>query len=298
MTLCNIKVEPGDAVNIVSKSQGYHYHKKDNMFSVDMFIDTINHRLKIKKYSCSNYDDFVNYVEYIADANSLSKIIMVAQEFDWEKLFVRGFVLEALHPTFFAGLPGFHIAKFMENKRRISLQWDIEEDIVKQVRTARPNLKSLTDEYEIRSATLNDIPALTQLFNIVFATYPTPLNDAEYLQKLLETNSVFKLVVHHKEIVSVASIDIDYNTKSAELTDCATLRQYEGQGLMSHLVVALEKEAKKLQLITLYTIARAESVGINLVFARNGYNYYGRFVNNCSICGKIEDMNLWSKRVE
>jgi hypothetical protein len=64
---------------------------------------------------------------------------------------------------------------------------------------------------------------------------------------------------------------------------------------MSHLVQELEKEAISLGLITLYTIARSLSIGINGVFARFGFKYYGRFVNNCDICGQFQDMNLWSK---
>jgi len=298
MTLCKIKVELGDETISVLKSRGYHYQKNNNSFSVDMFLDTINNRLKIKNYRCSNYDDCVNYLEHIAIENNLSKIIMVAQEADWKKLFVRGFVLEALHPTFFAGLPGFHVSKFIKNERRISLQWDIEEDVLKHVRYARPKIKPLTDEYMIRTATLSDIPALTGLFTTVFSTYPTPLNDADYWQKTLQGDSVFKLIVHHGEIVSAASIDVDRTAKNAELTDCATLRDYQGRGLMSHLVVALEAEAKRLELMTLYTIARATSMGINMVFARHRYNYYGRFINNCDICGQFENMNLWSKKID
>lgn len=298
MTLCNSKVEMSSEALDSLKSRGYHYQKRDNTFSVDLFIDTINNRLKIKSYKFTNYDDFVDYLESIAAEKKLSKIIMIAREIDWQELFARGFELEALHPSFFQGLPGFHLSKFMNKQRRISLQWDAEDDILKKVRHPLPKAKLLTDEYVIRTATINDIPELMRIFTTVFSTYPTPLNDADYLQKTMECDSVFKLVVHHGKIVSVASIDIDFDTKSAELTDCATLQDYEGRGLMSHLAIALEEEAKRLQLITLYTIARATSVGINMVFARHGYHYYGRFINNCTICGQFESMNLWSKRVD
>ena len=80
----------------------------------------------------------------------------------------------------------------MKNERRISLQWDIEEEVLKQVRNARPKIKPLTDEYVIRTATVSDITALISLFATVFSTYPTPLNDADYLRKTLDSDSVFK----------------------------------------------------------------------------------------------------------
>jgi len=298
MTLRNITVEPGDTAISVLRSRGFHHQKIENTFSVELFIDLINNRLKIINYTCNNYNDLVNYLEYIASENHLTKIIMVAQEADWQKLFVRGFEMEALHPTILNGSPGFHVSKFLTNERRVSTQWEKEEAVIKLVRGARPKTKKLGDGFRIRTATTSDISALTRLFTTVFSTYPTPLNDADYLRQILQGDAVFKVVVHNEQVVSAASIDIDYATGSAELTDCATLPAFEGQGLMSHLVVALEEDAVMRRIVTLYTIARAVSVGINMVFARHGYRYYGRFVNNCDICGNFEDMNLWSKKIQ
>jgi putative beta-lysine N-acetyltransferase len=153
----------------------------------------------------------------------------------------------------------------------------------------------LPPDYEIRSARSEDIAELADLYANIFETYPTPIDDPQYIKKMMHANTHFKIMLHEGKIVSAASLDIDLATKSAELTDCATLPQYRGLSLMSYLVAHLEKEAINLGLITVYTIARAASTGINAVFFRHGYAYYGRFVNNCEICGKLEDMNLWSK---
>jgi hypothetical protein len=45
----------------------------------------------------------------------------------------------------------------------------------------------------------------------------------------------------------------------------------------------------------LYTIARAISVGMNITFARCGYDFGGTLVNNTQIAGRIESMNVWYK---
>jgi len=44
-----------------------------------------------------------------------------------------------------------------------------------------------------------------------------------------------------------------------------------------------------------YTIARALSAGMNVTFARAGYDYGGTLTNNTNICGQIESMNVWYK---
>ena len=123
------------------------------------------------------------------------------------------------------------------------------------------------------------------------------MNDHTYLEKIMQKTSIFKIMLYQNKIISAASIDVDQRTSSAELTDCATTEDHCGKGLMSHLVKSLEIEAKKLNLITLYSIARARSIGMNSVFSHNMYNYYGCLINNCHICGQLENMNIWSKRI-
>jgi hypothetical protein len=51
------------------------------------------------------------------------------------------------------------------------------------------------------------------------------------------------------------------------------------------------------RIITAYTIARAESAGMNETFAKNGYKYCGTLVNNTNISGQIESMNVWVKKL-
>lgn len=298
MKLSHIQIESENKTIPVSAKDGYHYHKETAHYSVHIFVDLINKRLKVKNHRISNYDQFTDYLEFVCRENDLTKLIIIASEKDWQELFTRGFLLEALHPTFFRGKPGFHLSKFFSQERKNTPHWDREDHVLEQARKVIGVPEKLPEEYLIRTAIKKDIPQLVELFTRVFKTYPTPLDDSLYLEKAMENAAVFKVIVDQDQIVSAASLDIDYQTLSAELTDCATLPLYRGQGLMSHLVQELEKEAISLGMITLYTIARSLSIGINGAFARFGFKYYGRFINNCDICGQFQNMNLWSKQLK
>lgn len=278
--------------------QGLSYEKATEDFSVRVFIDLINKRIKVEEYEAKDYDALCRYLEYIAGENDLSKIIMVARDSDWKQFFVRNYLVEALHPTLLMGEPGIHLAKFLTNERKTSALWQQEEIILEKALQVSPEIKPLPQGCEIRTAGLKDIDSMMPLYSQVFETYPSNLTDPAYIGKLITTGcAVFKIIVLKGKVISAASIYIDNTTLSAELTDCATFPEYRGQGLISHLIQLLEEEAKKLGIITLYSIARACSVGMNGAFHRHDFEYCGRFIKNCDICGKFEDMNLWSKRI-
>jgi putative beta-lysine N-acetyltransferase len=289
--------EPIDKLLDEAHQLSYHSSKETDTFKVLFFIDFVNNRLKIEDYTCENYDAFVGFLETTAQRYNLYKIIIVAKQKDWEALFVRDFLLEALHPSFFKGEPGFHLAKFTNIERQESKHRLIEKALLKKVQESPHTSRDLPSEYTIKTADPVSIPELSNLYTSVFSTYPSPMNDHTYLEKIMQKTSIFKIMLYQNKIISAASIDVDQRTSSAELTDCATIKDHSGKGLMSHLVKSLENEAKQLNLITLYSIARASSVGMNSVFSHNMYNYYGCLINNCHICGQLENMNIWSKRI-
>lgn len=295
MDHCNIQTEPGDQNVILPKREGFDHQENNQYFSTHIYVDHINERLKVKDFQTKDYRALTEYLESVCQKNNLTKIILVAGESNWQQLFTTGFLLEAINPSFFKGKPGFHLSKFLAQERKNSILWDREEEVLHKARQVAPTFKSLPEDYEIRTADVKDIPQLAELFSAVFETYPTPVGQEDYLIKAINNNNIFKAIFHENKIVSAASLDIDPSSLSAELTDCATLPEYQGQSLMSHLVLHLEEEGKSRGLITLYTIARAISVGVNSIFARFDYNYYGRFIKNCHICGQFEDMNLWAK---
>lgn len=280
------------------KEKNFYVEKSAQELEVKFLVDFINKRLKIIKYRCNDYDMLCREIDRTAKKYNLTKILLTAKEDDWQKFFVRDFILESLHPALFSGQPGYHMSKFISIDRLKSDVYILEKNILKKIHESYPHkLKKIADAYIIDNVKDNDINQLLNLYKTVFTTYPTPINDREYLKKSLYMNHIFKVIRHQGKIVSAASLDIDRSTNSAELTDCATLPEYNGQGLMAALVCALEQEAKKIGLHTVYTMARARSIGINKVFYNNQYKYYGCLINNCDICGQFEDMNLWSKTI-
>lgn len=107
--------------------------------------------------------------------------------------------------------------------------------------------------------------------------------------------SIFRLVRENGRLVSAASAEVSWANRHAEMTDCATLPDYRGEGLMAAIFKELGREMLRQGISCLYSLARAASPGMNAVLRRLGYPLRGRMVNNCHIMGQFEDMNLWVK---
>jgi putative beta-lysine N-acetyltransferase len=160
-----------------------------------------------------------------------------------------------------------------------------------------PVQTSLPEGYVATAAETSDAPELAALMARVFPDYPTP-TDAAHLEKLLRTRANLFALVRDSggTLVAAMSAELDSARKSAEMTDCATLPEFRGRGLMAFLLQVLEQElAGTLGIVDLYTIARADNAGVNCAFAKLGYQYTGRLINNCRMPNGWESMNVWCK---
>ncbi|NIP49233.1 MAG: GNAT family N-acetyltransferase [Phycisphaerae bacterium] len=99
------------------------------------------------------------------------------------------------------------------------------------------------------------------------------------------------------ELVALSSAEVDFNGGNVEMTDFATLSDYRGQGLATFLLDRMEEDVRSGGIQTAYTIARAYSYGMNITFAKHGYQYAGTLVNNTQISGQLESMNVWHKHL-
>jgi putative beta-lysine N-acetyltransferase len=99
------------------------------------------------------------------------------------------------------------------------------------------------------------------------------------------------------KIVAVAAAEIDRAGQNAEMTDFATLPAWQKKGFAGVLLNHMERKVGDLGVKTVYTIARAASTGMNIVFKRHGYEYAGLLKNNSQICGSIQSMTVWYKPV-
>jgi putative beta-lysine N-acetyltransferase len=171
----------------------------------------------------------------------------------------------------------------------------IEELIYNSAPTTE--IKPLPPDVRLVRAKRKHIPALVSIYRSVFETYPSPLTTADFIKSTMERDVIYRLALRNGDAIAAASADVHARHSNAELTDCATFPEARGQGLMQHILSALEEDLRARGIMTAYTLARAGSVGMNRVFFLLGYEFSGRLINNCDIFGQFEDMNIWVKRL-
>lgn len=207
-----------------------------------------------------------------------------------------GFVAEGVIDGFFQGEDATCMSLFLDKRRENSLYEEKENRIIDYC-VKNTNRFELTKNknYTMRQAVPDDIPQMIQLFQAVFETYPTPIFSREYLQKVMRDHVLFMVAEEERKIISIASADLDKQHMNAEITDCATYPKYQGRNIVSELIFQLETHLKHNGFATVYSLSRANNLGINRSLSKLGYMYRGRLINNCNICGGFEDMNIWIK---
>jgi putative beta-lysine N-acetyltransferase len=155
----------------------------------------------------------------------------------------------------------------------------------------------LPDGYRYRRVEAGDARTVADLLRRTFPDYPSPLDDAHVHLLIAEGSSRFGLILAPDgSPAATASAEIDPVHRSAEMTDCATEPAHRGRGLMAVLLRRIEEEVLRATGIRdLYTLARADEVGMNCVFAKLGYEFTGRLVNNCRMPNGWESMNVWCR---
>ena len=144
-------------------------------------------------------------------------------------------------------------------------------------------------------ATPSDAEALAALYGDVFASYPFPIHDPRFVRDSMSDGTAYLLIRDEvsDQIVAAASAEPSGHPHTCEMTDFATVPERRGLGLASVLLHELDTYAANAGKRVAYTIARATSVGMNRVFARQGYAHAGTLVNNTNIAGRIESMHVW-----
>ena len=141
------------------------------------------------------------------------------------------------------------------------------------------------------------------IYRKTFVTYPFPINDPEYIRKTMNENFIYFSIMRNNRIVALSSSEMDNNLQNAEMTDFATLPEYQGKGLAQYLLYKMEDEMRRRNVQLVYTISRAMSYEINILFAKMGYSYGGTLWNNTNISietvsNNNESMNVWYKDIK
>jgi putative beta-lysine N-acetyltransferase len=221
----------------------------------------------------------------------------------FQKVFLsHNFKLEAAVPGLYDGNEeGLFFSKYY-NANRGFLNTNEKQEINKVVETASnasyEENSSLPNGYEIRVLSKADIPAIASIYKKVFQVYPFPIFNEQYLEEIVLSHVKFFGVQYEGKIIAVSSAEVDHENSNSEMTDFATLPEYRGKNLSYFLLQKMIAEMESENIKTLYTIARANSFGMNKTFGKHGFKFCGTLIKNTLIGESIESMNVWYKQLE
>ncbi|KJR47946.1 Beta-lysine acetyltransferase [Desulfosporosinus sp. I2] len=264
-------------------------------FSSTITVDDKNKRLVVNGYTQGTKPAlFGKHVIYLALKKKLEKIWLWALPSDVPEFLRCGFRTEG--NLFRNNYEEFAVslAYYVSGARGHSDKLQSENEIIYSVRTEPINqLQRLPLEIELKLLDESFSQQIAQLLPQVFTSYPTPVEDPQYIRSLLRQGNVFAGAFSQGKLIGVAAAYPDPILNRCEMTDCAIIEEYQGHSLSERLLRILECEVQKQGSFNLYSLARAQSYGMNRVFHKLGYRYQGRLINNCHIAGSYEDMNLW-----
>lgn len=237
----------------------------------------------------------------LAKTNGYSKIFVKVPEIAAKNFFIAGFLEEARIPAFFSARETAVFMGFYLNAERIK-EPNINkiEDVLKIALSKKrvDKVSCLENRFVLRKCTKTDVSAMAKIYGEVFPSYPFPIHDPDYLLKTMQSHIDYFGIEADGGLVAVSSAEVDKIAANVEMTDFATLPEWRGNKFGQHLLARMEKEVKKKNIKTAYTIARAMSPGMNVTFSKAGYQFGGRLKNNTNISGRIESMNVWYKSLD
>lgn len=259
-----------------------------------------NDRIYLMKLSDDDLDTTISELERLALTENYSKIIAKVPASSKALFGNAGYMVEASIPGFFNGYEdAYFMGKyFSESRMMVKNKKEIKEILNTAFsKSDGDNKVVLPEELSYKLCDVTDVSPIVDIFKNVFETYPFPVHKHEYIKGTMNENVFYFSVRENNRIVALASSEMDSPSQSVEMTDFATLPEYRGKGVAIYLLQKMEQEMKKRDIKTAYTIARASSYGINIIFARSEYKYSGTLLKNTNISGNLESMNIWHKRL-
>jgi len=256
-----------------------------------------NNRIYLMKLDPADLPGLTAQLDALAAEKGYTKIFAKVPGHCMPAFTACGYRCEGRIPEFYNGeTDAAFLGKFIDPQREIDPQRDEIEQILMlaQSKNGRPG-KPLPAEYTLRPAGEADAQELANVYRQVFASYPFPIHDSDYLIETMRSHVCYFVAEKDGTIAAASSGEMDKENRNAEMTDFATLPEHLGNGLAVHLLKFMEPEMKQRGMATLTTIARAVSPAMNITFAQCGYTFGGTLINNTQISGSIESMNLWYK---
>jgi putative beta-lysine N-acetyltransferase len=275
-----------DKIETISKSLVQHGPNNDRVYLM-------------KIHEEENVENLVGRLHNLAILKRYTKIFIKVPERISHLFLDRDFKLEAIVPNFYLGVEqGCFLGKYMDGSR--GYLTENEKTLINEVKYSATLTHDISDlelpaGYEIVKLAEKDVPAIAKIYKQVFQFYPFPIFQEEYLLDTIQSNVQYFGVQHQGELIAVSAAEMDIASCNVEMTDFATLPGYRGKNLSYHLLTRMMMQMSVEGIQTAYTIARANSHGMNKTFARQGFHFGGTLVNNTLIGDTIESMNVWHR---
>ncbi|MBI9092565.1 MAG: putative beta-lysine N-acetyltransferase [Desulfobacterium sp.] len=251
-------------------------------------------RVYLMKLCPQDRGQMVGRLDTLAREKGYSKIFAKVPAPMEEEFLKGGYAVEARVPGLFNGHgEGLFMGKFFTSDRaRVENGGLLDQ--VRAVALSRAGARGAVDSrFRVRPMEPGQAGTMARLYGRVFASYPFPIMDPGFIKETMASHVRYFGVFEGRDLVALSAAEVDMASLSAEMTDFATLPHMRGRGISDVLLSTMGQAVGALGIRTAYTIARATSYGMNIVFARAGYRYGGMLVNNTHIAGALESMNVW-----
>ncbi|MGA7826209.1 MAG: putative beta-lysine N-acetyltransferase [Geobacteraceae bacterium] len=263
-----------------------------------MHHGTYNNRAYLMKLHEEDSGEIIESLDTLAFSRGYSKIFAKVPFWAKDRFLAGGYAEEARIPGFYPeGEDLSFMGKFFTTVRAQEQEPQLVKDVLAKAEAASKVsvLPPLPAGFTSRVAGEEDVEEMAKVYCEVFASYPFPIHDPDFLRSAMKDSTLFFGVWNGTKIAALSSAEMDTGSASAEMTDFATPPAFRGNGFALHLLREMEGAIKLLGIRALFTIARAYSFGMNMTFARDGYHYGGTLTNNTNISGRLESMNVWYK---
>lgn len=259
--------------------------------------DIFNKRIRVLDYegrAAALADKLIN----TGHEHCFEKMIVYAKAYDQKELRRRLFLQEGEIDGYYNGYKTVIMTYYLNQTRKETNSWESQDYLLKTIYDQpKKTAQDRGFSFQIREATAGDSAKLAALYKKVFPLYPAPVADPAYIEKMMAANTIYYTCFDGETLISAAAAEINQKLGHAEITDCATLTEYAGHSITARLIPALEKKVKQLGIFYVFSLARADSLGMNKTLYRLSYSYGGRLINNCVIFNGLENMNIWQKQL-
>lgn len=251
------------------------------------------------KFDERDQKGLLKHMDALASKENYTKIVAKLPASQKNRFEDHGYQQEAIMPSYYQRQQDcvMMCKYFSEDRAKRENAAELEKIIHSVQEKAGEPPTALPELWYLRRLTEDDVPALAQVYQTVFKSYPFPIFNEDYLLETMNDNIQYYGVFTPNGLAAVASSETDPAHLNSEMTDFAVLPEYRGHQLALHLLLELEQQMKEQGYRLLYTIARSLSYGMNSTFAKAGYHFGGTLFNNTQISGSIESMNIWHKEL-